>query len=125
MIHTLFPSSPIGHMMYRGDEYIFYWVESTDQVLIRKRSQGDVSWILQSDCTTALSLAALMDCDPDSILIQDWEVVSAHELSNNAPRHRGQFLESHWSDYAIYNMTPCFVCRVMPDSQFSASDTSE
>lgn len=115
MIQTLFPQRLIGRMAYLDTSYMFYWVASSNQVLIRKQFDDNVSWILQPDANIADSLAALMDCAADRILIQKYDLTNGPILHGD----REKFLECAWSDYAVDDMCVSFVCRVISESRCS------
>lgn len=117
MLQTLFPYSHIGHMRYLDAEYMFYWAQSEQQVLIRKQIDDTISWILQPNANIAESLAALMGCSADRVLLQEWNLTSGDVLSGD----RQRFLDCSWSDYAVDKMSVSFVCRVNPESRFSDS----
>jgi hypothetical protein len=111
MLQTLFSRPPIAHMKYLNAEYTFYWADG--QILIRKQCGNASAWILQPNANIAESLAAIMDCPADRIMIHDWNLTDA------LPGDREKFLECSWSDYAVDNLTVSFVCRVQSDSRFS------
>ena len=91
----------LGRMSYLDADYTFYWLDSK-QVIVRN---GD-SWFLQPDATIRASVAAIMNCSEDQVVLEDWNLTSEGALEGD----RARFLDCSWSDYAVDAMTVSFVC---------------